>query len=290
MHLFANILIFCSVLLFAASIFAVQQLVKKLPLGKVRNNWNILSFFIAGFMIGLLVCLPMIWTGKIILTTLTIPVIGITVSAFLLMLCFLTYQTTRDIQEAIVVDQTSIIDPVLEIYNRRYYERRIDEETQRSRRYELPLSLIIFEVDGFNNIVKSHGRLVGDVILRKVSDFIVNSVRASDIVARYEDQKIVIAATQTDKEMTMKLADRLRSKIEELNVLQANEENKSESLHVTVSAGISTVDENIKTGFDLSDIAEIALQKSIKQGHNKVYTLDAAEIKPAGEMIESAAA
>ena len=289
MYLFANILIFCSVLLFAASIFAVQQLIKKLPLGKVRNNWNILSFFIAGIMIGLFVCLPMLWIDKIVLTSLTFPVIGITTSAFVLMLCFLTYQTTRDIQEAILVDQASIIDPVLEIYNRRYYERRIEEETQRARRYELPLSLIMLEVDGFNNIVKSHGRLVGDVVLRKVSDFIENSVRASDIVARFDDQKIVIATTQTDKEMTMKLANRLRSDIEELNVVQGDGENKSETLHVTVSAGVSTVDENIKNGFDLSDVAEKALQEAIKQGRNRVHALDASEIPQVIELIEVAA-
>ena len=88
----------------------------------------------------------------------------------------------------------------------------------------------------------------------------------------------------------MKLADRLRGEIEELNVLQGNEEDQSESIRVTVSAGVSTVDEYIKNGFDLSDVAEKALQKSIKQGRNKVYALDAAEIEPVGEMIEAAVA
>ena len=90
--------------------------------------------------------------------------------------------------------------------------------------------------------------------------------------------------------MTMKLADRLRGEIEELNVLQGNEEDSSETLGVTVSAGVSTVDGNIKSGFDLSDVAEKALKKSIKQGRNNVCTLDAAEIRLVGELIEAAAA
>ncbi len=266
MYLFANILIFSSILLFAASIFAIQQLIQKLPLGKVRNNWKILSFFIVGILVGLLVSMPMMWTGNIVLSSLMFPIIGIAISAFVVMLCFLTYQTTCDIREAIAIDQASIIDPALEIYNRRYYERRIDEETQRSRRYELPLSLIMFEIDEFSSVVNKHGRLVGDVVLKKVSDFIVNSVRASDIVARYEDQKIVIVTTQTDKEMTMKLADRLRGEIEELNVLQVNEEDSSETLGVTVSAGVSTVEENIKSGFDLSDVAEKSVEEINQAG------------------------
>ena len=90
--------------------------------------------------------------------------------------------------------------------------------------------------------------------------------------------------------MTMKLANRLRGEIEELNVLQGNEEDRSESLRVTVSAGVSTVDENIKNGFDLSDVAEKALQKSIDQGCNRIYTLDAAEIIPVVEKLAEAAA
>ena len=234
--------------------------------------------------------LPLMWADKIVLSSLTFPAATIAISTFLLLLCFLTYQTTCDILEAITIDQTSIIDPILEIYNRRYYERRIDEETQRARRYELPLSLIMYEVDEFENVIKKHGRLVGNMILRKISDHIVKSVRASDIVARYEDKKIVIATTQTDNEMTMKLANRLRGEIEELNVLQGNEEDTSESLRVTVSAGVSTVDENIKNGFDLSDVAEKALQKSIDQGCNRICTLDAAEIIPVVEKLVEAAA
>ena len=289
MYLFANILILCSVLLTTASFFAVLQLIKRLPLGKVRNNWKILSFFILGLMFGHFAFLPIMWAENIVFSSLTFPAAAIAISTFLLLLCYLTYQTTCDILEAITIDQASIVDPMLEIYNRRYYDRRIDEETQRSRRYELPLSLIMFEVDGFNNVIKQYGPLVANVVLRKISDHIVNSVRASDIVARYEDQKIVIAATQTEKDMSLKLADRLRGEIEELNVLQGHEDDGSESLHITVSAGVSTVDENIKNGFDLSDVAEKALQEAIKQGRNRVHALDASEIPQVIELIEVAA-
>ena len=52
MTFLVNAFLISGICLYAASIYTVQQLVKKLPLGEVRNNWKILSFFIVGFMLG----------------------------------------------------------------------------------------------------------------------------------------------------------------------------------------------------------------------------------------------
>lgn len=290
MYLLANILLFSGICLYAASIFTVQQLVKKLPLGEVRNNWKVLSFFIVGFAVGYAAYMFMLWSGKANLQGITYPAICFAASAFVLLLCFLTYQTTRDIGEAIAMDQASIIDPVLDIYNRRYFDRRIDEETQRSRRYNQPLSIILFEVDEFEPIAKKHGRLVGDVILRKVSDFLVGSVRASDIVARYDEHKIVIATTQTKPDMAIMLADRIRGEIEKLEILPSGEQSALDALHVTVTAGVSCVEDRIKSGFDLVDVAEKAMNRADSQGRNRVYEYDPADIHVPDEVIEAAAA
>lgn len=290
MYLLANILLLSGIFLYAASIFTVQQLVKKLPLGEVRNNWKVLSFFIVGFAVGYAAYMFMLWSGKVSLEGITYPAVCLAVASFVLLLCFLTYQTTRDIGEAIAMDQASIIDPVLDIYNRRYFDRRIDEETQRSRRYNQPLSIILFEVDQFEDIAKKHGRLVGDVVLRKVSDFLVGSVRASDIVARYDEQKIVIATTQTKPDMAIMLADRIRGEIEKLDILPSGEQNTLEGLHVTVTAGVSCVEDRIKSGFDLVDVAEKAMSRADTEGYNRVYAYDPSDIHIPDEVIEAAAA
>ena len=290
MYLLANILLISGICLYAASIFTVQQLVKKLPLGEVRNNWKVLSFFIVGFAVGYAAYVFMLWTGKVNFQSITYPAVCFAASAFVLLLCFLTYQTTRDIGEAIAMDQASIIDPVLDIYNRRYFDRRIDEETQRSRRYNQPLSIILFEVDEFELIAKKHGRLVGDVVLRKVSDFLVGSVRASDIVARYDEHKIVIATTQTKPDMAIMLADRIRGEVEKLEVLPSGEQNSLEGLHVTVTAGVSCVEDRIKSGFDLVDVAEKAMSRADIEGYNRVYAYDPSDIHIPDDVIEAAAA
>ena len=290
MYLLANILFLSGICLYAASLFTVQQLVKRLPLGEVRNNWKVLSFFIVGFIVGYAAYLFMLWTGKIALTSITLSSICFAASAFVLLLCFLTYQTTRDISEAIAMDQASIIDPILDIYNRRSFDRRIDEETQRSRRYNQPLSIILFEVDELESIAKKNGRLVGDVVLRKISDFLVESVRSSDIVARYDEHKIVVATTQTKPDMAIMLADRLRGEIERLEVLPNNEKSAIDALHVTVTAGVSCVEDRIKSGFDLTDVAEKAMKRANSEGHNRVYAYDPSDLEVSEPVIEATAA
>lgn len=289
MTLLVNIFLISGICLYAASIFTVQQLVKKLPLGEVRNNWKILSFFIVGFMVGYAVYMYLLLTGKVASASITYPAMCLAASAFVLLLCFLTYQTTRDISEAIAMEQASIIDPVLDIYNRRYFDRRIDEETQRSRRYNQPLSIILFEVDKFQSVISSHGKLVGDVVLRKVSDFLVASVRSSDIVAKYDENRIVIATTQTKPDMAIMLADRLRGEIEKLEVLPESEKT-DEALHVTVTAGVSCVEDRIKSGFDLVDVAEKAINRAEKDGRNRVYAYDPSDIEDTDSIPEPIAA
>ena len=287
----ANILVLSGICMLVVSAFTSQQLIRKLPMGKVRNSWQMLTYIIVGFIFAYAAYMLMLMTGQVNLVSLSIAKIGFTAAAFMLLLCFLTYQITRDIREAIAMDQASIIDPVLDIYNRRYFERRIDEETQRSRRYKLPLSLILFDIDGFNNVKDQHGNLVGDVVLKKVSDFIVNKVRSSDIVARFDEHKIVIGTTQTEEEMAEILADRLREEIADLNVLPNSDTNDAAALQVTVSAGVSTVLDSIKTGFDLVDCAEKALKQAHRQGKNCVSTYDPTGlVEPVGEIAEPAAA
>ncbi len=293
MFLLANILLLSGICLFAASLFAVQQLIKKLPQGEVRNNWKILSFFIAGFAVGYAAYMFMLITGKLVLASINFPAVCFVVSAFVLLLCFLTYQTTRDIRLAIALDQASIIDPVLEIYNRRYFDRRIDEETQRSRRYNQPLSIILFEIDQLQSIINNQGSLVADVVLRKVSDFLVGSVRSSDIVARYDDHKIVVATTQTEPDMAIMLADRLRAEAEKLEILPNSEQKDLDALHITVTAGVSCVEERIKNGFDLMDVAEKAIMRADSNGRNRVYAYDPSDIvvsEQTEQTIEAAAA
>ncbi len=290
MYLLANILVLSGICLLVVSVFTSQQLIRKLPLGNVRHSWQMLNFLLVGSILGYAAYMLLLMTGQVSLASLEIPKLCFAAAAFILLLCYLTYQTTRDIREAIAMDLASIVDPILDIYNRRYFDRRIEEETQRSRRYNQPLSIILFEVDQFEAIANKQGRLVGDVVLRKVSDYLVGAVRSSDIVARYDEHRIVVATTQTKPDMAIMLADRLRGEIEKLELLPAGEQSAVDTLYATVTAGVSCVEDRIKSGFDLTDVAEKAMQRAESEGQNRVYAYDSADIRIPEQAIEAAAA
>ena len=243
-------------------------------MGKVRYNWQMFAYLIIALIVGFAIFMFLLIADQISLTSLTIPKLAFAGSAFMLLLCFLTYQIAGNIRDAIAMEQASIIDPILDIYNRRYFDRRIDEETQRSRQYKLPLSLILLELDEFNKIIDSYGKLVGDVVLRKVSDFIVSTVRSSDIVARFDDSKLIIGTTQTEEDMAVTLADRLRAEIEKLEALPSGEKQGSSAMHVTASVGVACVLDSISDGLELTNMAERALAQANVNGQNKVYTFD----------------
>ncbi len=276
MWLLTNILLVSSVGFYAVALLTVHQLIQKLPPGDVRSNWKILSFFILGLIVAYINYLVLMWMDVIAFTGITLPVVCFSIAAFTLLLCFLTYQTTRDIKEAIAIEQASIIDPNLEIYNRRYFDRRIEEELQRANRYKLPLSLLLFSIDQYEAVLKQHGNLVGDVVLRKVSDFISNAVRSSDIVARFDKDKIIVATTQTEEEMAEILANRLRSDIEQIEV-PANEEDENESpIQITTSIGVCSAMESITSGYNLMELTENALKHASVKG-NSVHVFDPVE-------------
>jgi len=277
MYLLACILLLGGICLLTVAFFTSKQLIKKLPLGKIRYNWQILSYLIIVAILGFAIYMLLLISGQVAITSLIVPKLAFSATAFMVLLCFLIYQITGNIREAIAIEQASIIDPVLDIYNRRYFDRRIDEETQRSRRYKLPLSLILCELDEFNKVIDAHGKLVSDVVLRKISDFIVSTVRSSDIVARFDENKIIIGTTQTEEDMAVQLADRLRTEIEKLEILPSTNQENNPAMHVTASVGVATVLDSIENGLQLTNMAEQALAQAEVKGRNKVYAFDPTE-------------
>lgn len=98
-----------------------------------------------------------------------------------------------------VLKKISITDPLTELLNRRYFEERLMEEIERSRRYHYPLSLIILDIDDFKNYNDVNGHLIGDEGLRITASCIRNAVRTIDVVARYGGEEFAVILPQTKK-------------------------------------------------------------------------------------------
>jgi diguanylate cyclase (GGDEF)-like protein len=81
--------------------------------------------------------------------------------------------------------QMAVLDPVTDMFNRRYIMQRLQEEIARCQRSGSPLTVIVFDLDSFKNINDEHGHAIGDSVLRAFGEQLKRATRGSDVVARY---------------------------------------------------------------------------------------------------------
>lgn len=105
-------------------------------------------------------------------------------------------------------------DALTGAWNRYVYEARLEEEIQRSRRYDRPLSLILLDIDHFKQVNDTWGHKKGDRVLQTVTGVIAGGIRRFDSLCRVGGEEFAIIAPETDREGALALAEKLRSGIE----------------------------------------------------------------------------
>jgi diguanylate cyclase (GGDEF)-like protein len=120
-------------------------------------------------------------------------------------------ELTRLNQELI---RQTLTDPLTQVNNRRALERSLVAEWERAFRYSQPLSLVMLDVDEFKSYNDEFGHPAGDAVLRQVADILTHEARQPDFVARYGGEEFFVVLPETDSEGALKLAERIRCKIE----------------------------------------------------------------------------
>ena len=161
----------------------------------------------------------------------------------------------------------SITDELTGLYNRRYFFHAVEEEIKRAQRYKLPLSLVMADIDNFKKVNDTYGHLVGDQVLRKISQLMGDSFRKTDIVARYGGEELVSIATVTPLEGATVLAERFREKI--CNHPFATDD-EGRSFQVTISLGVTSLGDPFQGEKELLIKADKAMYEAKAQGGNKV--------------------
>ena len=108
----------------------------------------------------------------------------------------------------------TLTDPLTRLNNRRALERNLVAEWERAFRYSQPLSLLMLDVDEFKSYNDAFGHPAGDGVLQRVAEIISREARQPDFVARYGGEEFVIVLPETDSEGALKIAERIRYKIE----------------------------------------------------------------------------
>jgi diguanylate cyclase (GGDEF)-like protein len=166
---------------------------------------------------------------------------------------------------------SGLTDALTGLHNRRYLERRIQEEIARAIRYQQPMSCLFVDADHFKLVNDQHGHSTGDTVLREIALRIRGCLRASDMATRFGGEEFALLLPQTDADESLHLAERIRHCIAGHTIPTCN----NEELTVTVSVGVSRLDlqsddEYGALGERLLHEADSALYKAKQAGRNCV--------------------
>jgi diguanylate cyclase (GGDEF)-like protein len=163
--------------------------------------------------------------------------------------------------------RASMTDEMTGIWNYRYFRLRLDEEIQRSRRFQHPLSLLLLDLDRFKEANDRYGHQHGDSILRELARRVAGSIRDVDTFARYGGEEFVLILPETDATGAMVVAEKLRN---EIGVRPFQGGPGSAKVTVTVSIGVACHPMNGDTAVALIRAADIALYRAKAAGRDRV--------------------
>lgn len=162
----------------------------------------------------------------------------------------------------------SALDPLTHLYNRRYFERRLREESAHARRHKRPFSIVLVDLDHFKLINDTFGHEDGDRVLCHVAELLGAAVREDDVACRYGGEEFVILLRATSGPSARVVANRLRVAVASKGITMGPAE---ELRHVTFSAGIAAADErNDYHVENIIDRADKALYRAKRAGRNRV--------------------
>ncbi len=166
------------------------------------------------------------------------------------------------------LQEVSIHDSLTSLYNRRYFTERFEEEYSRAKKFELPLSLLMIDIDYFKKINDTYGHLVGDIVLKEVAFIIRENVREIDFVARYGGEEFIVILPETEKKDAFVVGERIVKKVDAHSI-----EAFDEKVKVTVSVGVASFPEDSRYKEPLLEAVDRALYKAKKEGRNRVVYL-----------------
>lgn len=192
--------------------------------------------------------------------------------AFMMFACYLGVSGFKYFKlalENMSLRTLAITDELTGLFTYRYFELFLNNELERSRRYGLPLSLVIMDIDHFKKINDTFGHETGNVVLRTIAEHLRKESRKADVLFRYGGEEFCVILTHTLKGGAFNYAEKMRKAIEGLKF--PSEKN----LQATSSFGVASFPEvNAQTITELINAADTALYKAKSSGRNCVISFD----------------
>lgn len=164
-------------------------------------------------------------------------------------------------QQAILSD-LAIIDPLTQTYNRRHLDELMQDAAEQANRYQVPFSVIVFDLDHFKKVNDELGHETGDQVLSALCELVMNRVRKTDAVFRYGGEEFVILVRHTKADVAFEVANDLIAIVAQAPLLRDRT--------ITMSCGVS----EYRAGEEPSELirrADEALYEAKRLGRNRAH-------------------
>jgi len=178
-------------------------------------------------------------------------------------------ELARRREELLALSRT---DALTGLFNRRYFEERLNEEFTRSRRYGSHLSLVMLDIDHFKRINDTFGHPFGDHVLKAVAQTACSRLREVDLMARYGGEELIALLPETSPVDALRVCERVREAIASLGLEHPGADGHVQEVRLTASLGVATVPAaNLASAEALLMAADTSLYAAKGAGRNRVH-------------------
>jgi diguanylate cyclase (GGDEF)-like protein len=177
------------------------------------------------------------------------------------------------LQRLPTLEQQALTDAKTGLMNMHFFDGALDAALARAEAERRPLSLVVVDLDLLREINNAHGHLVGDAVIKGISDVLRQQVRRGDLAARFGGEEFVLALPDTPPDRAIRIAERIREAVAS-RVFSA--EPAGPAARATLSAGVAAYPYDARTRQALVHAADLAVMAAKSRGRNRV--VDAAEL------------
>jgi len=193
----------------------------------------------------------------------------------------------RFMMHAQLMAQTRL-DSKTGLLNSSTWESEATAEISRAARTHAPLSVALIDIDHFKLVNDTHGHLVGDVVLRAVTDAIGEHLRSYDLAGRFGGEEFVVLLPQAGQADAVHIAERLRTYVAAMAIpirdVADGQDGEVPHVRLTISIGVAALDDTHRELGQLMAAADSALYLAKQSGRNRTRVLPAAAASPAPDV------